>query len=284
MKWTIGDIEVYQIVEMEGGELIQSTIPQATPENIKKITWLYPHFADEKGNLKALVQSFLIKSNGKNILIDTCNGNEKNRPTAPTWGNLHTDFLRRFSEIGIKETDINMVIFTHLHFDHVGWNTYLENAKWIPTFPNAIYLFVREEYDYWKQKPEKELDDDKFGFDDSVTPIVEAGLAQFVESNYRVDDNICLLPSPGHTPGHVSIMIASQGKQAIISGDFFHHPCQIAHPEWTMDADTSPNIALETRKKMLEEIADTDTILIGSHFPNPVAGKVKRYNNSYILT
>lgn len=268
---------------MEGGKLIQESIPNATPENIKKIGWLFPNFADGNGNLKALVQSFLIKSEGKNILVDTCNGNGKNRPTCPEWGNLNTDFLIRLNEVGVSEVEIDIVISTHLHFDHVGWNTRLVEGKFIPTFPKAKYLFVEEEYKYWESKPEKEVDDDKFAFDDSVLPVVYANLHQFISPNHKITDNLTLLVTPGHTPGHVSIMIESQGKKALISGDFVHHPCQLAYPDWGMGADALPEKAIKTRRKMLGELADSDTLFIGTHFANPVAGYIENKTEGFFL-
>lgn len=283
LKWTVGDVEIIQIVEIEDNELFSTFIPKAKPDKILEIDWLRPHFAGEKGNLKALVQSFLIKSNGKNILIDTCNGNGKERPNIPTWGNLQTDFLKRFSKIGVDPKDIGIVACTHLHFDHVGWNTKLENDKWVATFPNAKYLFSKEEYKYWIKKPEKEIIDDFNGIDDSVTPIVKTGLAELVDDNYRIDENIRFIPTPGHTPHHVSIEINSKDKRAIISGDVMHHPCQIAKQDWTTEADTYPEQTAETRKKFLREIKDTETLLIGSHFANPVAGKIISLNGSYIF-
>lgn len=283
MKWQIGDVEIVQIVEMDGGELIQNSIPNATPENIKKIDWPYPNFADKNGNLKALVQSFLVKSEGKNILVDTCNGNHKNRPTCPTWGNLNTDFLKKLNKAGVSELEVDIIVCTHLHFDHVGWNTKLADRIFVPTFPKAKYLFVEKEYKYWESKPEKEVDDDKFAFDDSVVPIVKANLAQFVRSNHRLDSNISLIPTPGHTPGHVSVLIESQGKRAIISGDFIHHPCQFVHPEWTMSADSLPEKALETRQKILNELAGSSTLFIGTHFANPVAGYVVRLGENFVF-
>src|SRR5439155_24920214 len=153
-KWTIGEVEIIQIIEIEAGKIIQDVLKDATPENIRKIPWLCPHFADEQGKLKAWVQSFLIKSDDKNILIDTCIGNDKPRTNILPWANLHTDFLRTFSDIGVPETDVDVVACTHLHIDHAGWNTKLEGGAWVPTFPNAKYLFAREEYEYWAKKPE----------------------------------------------------------------------------------------------------------------------------------
>jgi glyoxylase-like metal-dependent hydrolase (beta-lactamase superfamily II) len=282
LQWTIGEVEIFQIVEMEGGSLIQSIIPKATTKRIIEIPWLIPHFADKKGNLKALVQSFLIRSNGKNILIDTCNGNGKNRPETSEWSNLKTNFLRKLSEFGISETEIDVVACTHLHFDHIGWNTKLEEGKWAPTFPDAKYLFTKEEYDYWASKPDKEIVDDNNAFSDSVTPIMEAGLAKLVESDYRLDDHIRFISTPGHTPAHVSVVIESGNKQAIVSGDVFHHPCQIAHPEW-MSFDTDPKKALSTRKKFLDDVVDMDTMVLGSHFANPVAGRVKREGKKFVF-
>lgn len=276
LSWRIGTVSIFSIVELEAGELIQSIIKGATSANIREIGWLYPHFADESGNLKALVQAFLIKTRESNILIDTCNGNDKTRTDVPQWGNLQTEFLEKLAEIGATERDIDIVACTHLHMDHVGWNTTLEGGVWVPTFPNAQYLFAREEYEYWKKKPEKEIADDKAAFDDSIAPIVSAGLARFVEPQHQINDEISFIPSPGHTPCHVSVLIKSHGESAIISGDFLHHPCQIARPEWTTDADTLPEKAIETRKNILAEIADSNTLLIGSHFAEPVAGKVAR--------
>lgn len=274
LKWTIGEVEILQIVEMEDNELFATFIPDAKPENVKPIKWLAPHFIDEKGNLKAQVQSFLIQSSGKNILIDTCNGNDKSRPNVPTWGNLHTDFLKRFDDYGIDTESIDVVACTHLHFDHVGWNTSRDNGKWMPTFPHATYLFSKEEYEYWIKKPKKEMIDDKNAIDDSVSPIVDAGLAKFVSDDHRVDEHVRFLPTPGHTPHHVSIEVESQGKKAIITGDIMHHPCQIAHQEWTTPADTYPDQTIETRKKFINAVKDQDILVIGSHFANPVAGNI----------
>jgi len=274
LKWTVGKVEIVQIVEIEENEIFSSFIPEAKREKIKEIDWLRPNFAADRGELKALVQSFLIKSNGKNILIDTCNGNGKDRPNVRQWGNLQTDYLQRFIEIGVKPKEIDFVACTHLHFDHVGWNTKKEEGKWRPTFPNAKYLFSKAEYDYWTKKPEKEMIDDFNGIDDSITPIVEAGLTEFIDDNYQLDESIRFFPTPGHTPHHISVAIESGGKKAIITGDVMHHPCQIAKPGWTTGADTFPKQTVVTRKKFLNAVKDKDILIIGTHFANPVAGKI----------
>lgn len=275
MKWTIGNIEIFQIIELEAGKIIQSIMPDATPENVKKMNWLIPNYADENGILKALVQSFLVKSNGKYILVDTCNGNDKNRPSVPEWGNLKIKFIKKLNEFGITTSDINYVICTHLHFDHVGWNTTLVNGKWLPTFPNAKYIFSKKEYEYWSSKPKKEMIDDLLGFEDSVQPIIDAGQAELVDDSFKFDENVGLISTPGHTPHHVSIQIQSKGKKALISGDFIYHPCQVEKPEWGNIVDTFPDQALETRKIVLSSLVVAKTLLLGSHFSNPVGGYVK---------
>lgn len=283
MKWIIGDVEIQQIIEIEAGKIIQSIMPDATLENVKKIKWLYPNYANKNGILKASVQSFLIKSNGKYILVDTCNGNDKNRPSIPEWGNLKTKFVEKLKEIGITPLDINYVVCTHLHFDHVGWNTSFIDGKWIPTFPNAKYIFSKGEYEYWISKPKKEMMDDLLGIEDSVKPIFDTNLAELVDDTYKFDENICLIPTPGHTPSHVSVQIKSKGKKALISGDFIYHPCQVEKPEWGNTVDTYSNQALETRKKILLSLVDTNTLLLGSHFSNPVGGFVIKKDGRLIF-
>lgn len=285
LSWKLGNIEVIQIVELyDAGEIIQSGIPNATSENIKGIPWLSPNFADEEGKLHAYVQAFLIKSNGKSILIDTCNGDAKTRTDIPEWGNLQTDFLEKLAKVGVGREQIDIVACTHLHFDHVGWNTMLVEDKWIPTFPNAKYLFAKEEYDYWISKPEKEIADDLAGIEDSVRPIVEAGLADFVDTDHMLDDSIRFISTPGHTPAHVSVYIESIGEKALISGDFLHHPCQVAHPEWTTLADTIPEKGIETRNELFKRLAEEGILLLGSHFSNPVSGTVSETEDGYIFT
>jgi glyoxylase-like metal-dependent hydrolase (beta-lactamase superfamily II) len=222
---SIGSVKVTSVVELEAGAIIQQGIPDATLEAVKNIPWLRPHFADEEGNLKGVVQSFMLESGGKRILVDTCVGNGKKRKDLAEWNELHGDFLSRLASAGYTPEDIDIVLCTHLHCDHVGWNTMLVDGKWVPTFPNARYMFVREEYEYWKGRPATEIEDDHAGFADSVEPIVEAGRADFVPANHVITDEVSLVPTPGHTPHHVSVAIKSAGEEAVITGDVMHHPC-----------------------------------------------------------
>ena len=175
-----------------------------------------------------------------------------------------------------KPEEIDVVLCTHLHFDHVSWNTKLVGGEWIPTFPNARYLYAEEEYNYWKEHPEKEIADDHAGISDSVQPILEAGLADLVPENHIVTEGVSLIPTPGHTPAHECIFVESQGDKAVITGDVLHHPCQIAHTDWETIADTDPIQATETRQALLNKYVGSQTLIIGSHFASPTAGYLER--------
>lgn len=284
LRWKIGDVEILQVLEVDNvGPAIQVAIPMATPENIKKIPWLVPNFADKNGILISANQSFIIRSGRKIIVVDTADGEGKIRSDLPEWSNFHTKYLENFLATGIKFEDVTTVISTHLHTDHEGFNTLTRGSNFIPTFSNAKYLFIKEEFDYWSSKPENEMAADKEAFNDSVVPVVEAGLSGIIPNNYRIDKNVNVLPLPGHTPGHIGIVVESQGEKAIFSGDAIHHPCQIAHPEWSMLADVEGDLALESRKKLLNDIADTNILLLGTHFANPVAGKIIREGDSFVF-
>lgn len=288
LTWQIGDVKIQQVLEVDTvGPAIQQAIPLAKPEQVKEIPWLYPQFADENGVLKSSNQSFIIKSGKSVIVVDTADGEGKIRSDLPEWSDFHTAYLERFAATGTTLEEVDFVISTHLHTDHEGFNTIVRGEAFVPTFPNAKYLFVQKDYDYWVAKPEKEMAADKEAFDDSVAPILQAGLGEMVPASYRIDENVYLLPTPGHTPGHVAVVIESKGEKAILSGDVIHHPCQIANPHWTMLADVDSQIALQTRINLLNSIVNTSTLLLGTHFANPVAGKVvssKSEKSSFIFT
>jgi glyoxylase-like metal-dependent hydrolase (beta-lactamase superfamily II) len=162
------------------------------------------------------------------------------------------------------------VICTHLHVDHVGWNTMLKNDEWVPTFPNARYVFGRLEYDHWNQHHD---DEHSAVFNDSVKPIIDAGRAELVASDQVLSDEITLIPTPGHSPGHMSVLITSAGKQVLLTGDVAHHPIQMAHLDWSSTVDSDPLQSAQTRRDLFSRFADTDTLVIGGHFD---AGHIKR--------
>ncbi|MGI8419387.1 MAG: MBL fold metallo-hydrolase [Candidatus Levyibacteriota bacterium] len=281
LYWQIGNVLVTQIIETVDGEDIQKGIPSATNDNILKISGLTPHFADNQGNLKAQVSVFIVQTKDKIIVIDTGVGNNKVRKGFPDWNNLNTDLLERFEKYGCLRSKVNFVLCTHLHFDHVGWNTMLVNDTWVPTFPNARHLFLKGEYNYWKSFPDSEFEDDIAGIKDSVLPVYDLGLVDLISLDHAISPEVSLIPTPGHTPGHVAVLIKSNDKQAVITGDTLHHPCQVTHPEWETTFDTDKIQASNSRKLFLERFVDTDTLIIGAHFPTPTAGYLRREGKGY---
>lgn len=280
----LGSATITPVVELfDTGKIIQDGIPDATPENAKTISWLAPNYADNDGKLKAQVQAFLVEVGGKKIVVDGCCGDGRERPGLPEWAHLQSGFMERFKQIWQPE-DVDIVLCTHMHFDHVGWNTTFVDRKWVPTFPDAQYIFSEREFNYWNSKPEAEMEDDKMGFVESVLPVYEAGLVKLVPDDYQVTKEVSFIPTPGHTPGHVAILIEIDGKSAVISGDALHHPCQIAHPEWGTPWDTDTEQSNKSRRELLERLAGTDTLLIGAHFAEPVAGRIKKNGDSFRLT
>src|SRR3954469_22116652 len=202
MKWTIGGVTVTKIVELEVAGGTRFLLPQATPEEILPIGWLRPHFADEDGRLCMSIHSFIIETANRRVGVDSCLGTDKQGGRIAHWNDRSGPFLRDMAEAGFPAESIDTVLCTHLHVDHVGWNTKLENGKWMPTFPRARYLMGRAEYQHWRTATDRP--DMETIFADSFTPIIEAGLAQMVETDETICDEISLIPTVGHTPGHVS--------------------------------------------------------------------------------
>ena len=272
-SWQIGEIKVTRILEMEMPLPYRADtafMPKATPEAIKKIDWLFPHYVTEEGFIKLAFQVFLVEAPGLRLVVDTCIGNDK--PRHMLGGNsLQTSFLENLTTAGWSRESVDLVVCTHLHVDHVGWNTMKDGDAWVPTFPNARYLFGATEYEYWS----KSDDEDQVAIMlDSIKPVFEAGLVDLVETNHVISDEIKLIPTVGHTPGHVSGILKSGSQNAMITGDFMHHPCQIAHPDWTVTFDEDPEAAASCRKRILEDLADSATLVIGTHFSMPTAGRI----------
>ncbi|HQT79817.1 MAG TPA: MBL fold metallo-hydrolase [Rhodopila sp.] len=281
MKWTIGDVTVTKIVELEMTGGSRFLLPQATPDAILPIAWLRPHFASEDGKLIMSIHSFVVQTPTRRIIVDTCLGNDKQNRRIPHWNERSGPFLSDLTQAGFPPESIDTVLCTHLHVDHVGWNTMLENGRWVPTFSRAQYLMGRVEYDHWRGASDRP--DMAHILADSVSPVVDAGLATFVDFNHRICDEISLVPTTGHTPGHVSVMIQSRGEQALITGDFMHHPCQIAHPEWHTTADSDPGQGIETRLSMFDRLAGSPVLVIGTHFAGATAGRIVRDGDGYRL-
>jgi glyoxylase-like metal-dependent hydrolase (beta-lactamase superfamily II) len=286
MRWRIGRVTVTKIVELEVTGGSRFLLPQASREAILPIGWLQPDFADEAGRLKMSVHALVVETPQRRIIVDTCLGNDKENRRIPGWNRLQTGFLADLAAAGYARETIDTVVCTHLHVDHVGWNTMLAagpngTETWVPTFPRARYLMGRVEYQHWARQ--RERDDMSAVFADSVMPVFDAGLVDLVETDDRICDELRLVPTPGHTPGHASVEIASSGETALITGDFMHHPCQIARPEWSSVADTDPEMARRTRERMLTGLADAPILVVGTHFAGRTAGHVVRDGAAFRL-
>ncbi len=276
-KWQIGDVKITQIVELTTASLGPHLLPQATPEALNAIPWMSP-FIDENGKLVLSMHSLIVESMGQTIMVDTCIGNDKER-NYPRWNRMQGDFLEKFAAQGFTTEAVDTVLCTHMHVDHVGWNTRLVDGKWTPTFTRADYLFAEQEWNHWR------VEEQEYGpvIEDSVQPIFDAGMAVLVGQEHVVTDEIRLKPTPGHTPGHVSVHIQSRGEEAIITGDMIHHPCQIKHPSWSSTADWHAEKAASTRSGFVEEAADRPVLIIGTHFSGPTAGYIVRDGDTYRL-
>jgi glyoxylase-like metal-dependent hydrolase (beta-lactamase superfamily II) len=219
-------------------------------------------------------QSYVVKTPYHTILIDSCIGNDKPRPLRPKW-NMKTDetYMRALASAGFSVEDIDFVMCTHLHVDHVGWNTRLEAGRWVPTFPNARYVFAKTEFDYWAEQNTKTPVPPIV---DSVLPVVEAGQAEIVRNDYEIGDHLRILPTPGHTPGHVAFALGRGRDDAVFSGDLMHSPLQTRHPELSVKFDVDQEEAATTRRNFLERYCDSETLCCTAHFPSPSSGKIRR--------
>jgi glyoxylase-like metal-dependent hydrolase (beta-lactamase superfamily II) len=282
LRWQVGDAVVFRIADVDATAALQGLIPKFDPAAVAHVPWLTPDFVDETGRLRGMVQAFLITIGGQLIIVDPGVGNRERRVAVPGWNNLHTDFLGRLRSIGVAPEEIDFVVNTHLHFDHVGWHTQLVDGAWQPTFRSSRYVISAGEFGYWHSQPANQIADQHAGFSDSVLPVYEAGLVDLVADDHVVTEGVRLLPTPGHTPHHVSMMIESRGHSAVITGDVMHHPCQIAYPDWgASDFDASQ--AQASRTQLIQRFADSDTLILGTHFADPVAGRIRGEGTTFRL-
>ncbi len=270
-RWKVGDVTITSVLEDETFHIPPELFfPDATAAAVARHPWLVPDYADEQGNIGLRVQAIVIEHGGRTVLVDPCVGNDKVRPI-PFWNEMSWPFLDRVADAGFDVTSIDTVLHTHLHADHVGWGTHLVDGAWVPTFTNARHLYTARELEYCRAG-------DNPGtagvYDDSVAPVIAAGLSDIVDENADLGDGMVLEPTTGHTPGHVSLWIESAGEQALITGDFLHHPVQCAEPQWAEVGDFDVEQARETRRRMLAKAAATGALMLGTHFTGSPAGRV----------
>lgn len=277
----VGGAHIHRIMETESPDFDpKQFFPRVAPEQwAPYLKDLQPKALDPKsGNLVFPMQSFLVRTKHHTIMVDACVGDHKQR-VRPTW-NMTTSgaYLNHLEATGVKPEQVDYVMCTHMHSDHVGWNTRLVNGKWMPTFPNAKYIFSAKELDYW-QKLHKETPQPQIA--DSVLPIVEAGKAVLVKNDFAINDEVWFESTPGHTPDHVSVRVKSNGANAVITGDLIHSPVQCAEPNWVPRPDFDPPLAAKTRRAFMERYCETDVLVVASHFPSPSFGHFARSGNGF---
>jgi len=281
----IGNIEVHRIEET----IVFSpttVFPDFRREDlIANLGWLVPNYYDSPRDMfPASIHSWLLKTSTHTILVDTCTGNSKPRLSAH-FNMLNTPWLERLEDAGVKPEDVDLVVLTHLHVDHVGWNTQLEGTRWVPTFPNAQYIISKREYE--AQDPKRggagRSEEENRPFIDSVQPIIDAGKARFVDSNATLLDGIDLMPIPGHTPGMVAMRARSQGEEAIFAGDVAHQPLQVAFPDWSTIYCADQKQAAATRRAMWNYCAEQNCLLLPVHFGRPYCGRIARRGDDFVF-
>jgi glyoxylase-like metal-dependent hydrolase (beta-lactamase superfamily II) len=274
-SWKIGSVTVTSVVENQTERIPpEFFFPAASAAGVGEHPWLVPDFADTDGNIGLRVQALVIDEPGRRTLVDPCVGNGKTR-RLPWFHQQEWPFMQRFGDAGFSPEAIDQVVHTHLHADHVGWDTYHDGRGWVPTFTRARHLYTERELDH------AATDDGAGGpgpadlYLDSVAPIITAGLADVVPEDADLGGSLRLEPAPGHSPGHVVLWIESDGEAAVIIGDTLHHPVQCAEPGWGFLDDDDAAVALETRRRLLDRVAGQRALLFGTHFPNRPAGRIE---------
>lgn len=287
-EWRIGDVRVTRVEEMS--RPVSRPAEWFTDYNAEELEphvhWLSPRFyLPDDDRLVSSVHSWVLRTKTRTILIDTCTGNHKQRPGWAAFHELDTPFLERLHAAGVDSTSVDLVLCTHLHIDHVGWNTFLDNGRWVPTFPNARYLMASADLDYFaKAANDGQLSPASANtYYDSVLPIVEAGLVTIVKGDEDLGEGLRLVPAPGHTPGQVRLDLTSQGSQATFAGDVLHNPLQVPLWHWRTRVCVDPEQACVTRKQVLEHCASTGSLLMPAHFPLPSAGRIRHAGDAFSI-
>lgn len=282
-QWRIGNLLIDRIVESENADIDPAYFfPETAPRDwAPHRELLQPHaMVPETGRLIFPIQSYLVRTGRHYILIDTGVGDHKQRER-PHW-HMCTDevLIKGLAASGIQPEEIDFVIHTHLHADHVGWDARMSGGAWVPAFPNASYIIIKKEWEYWRgvhaKTPLEHLAD-------SILPVMEAGRVELVDPHFSLDGALYLEPTPGHSPHHVSIVLNSAGRQAVIAGDVMHTPAQCAEPHWAARPDFDRDLARKTRRAFLERYSDNDVLVCMTHFASPSVGRIVRHAGAFLF-
>jgi len=276
----VGDASITRVEETYGATYPLTQIFPEAKESVvaEHARWLAPdHYDAERGLIKLSVHSWILRVDGRTILIDCCCGNNKDKPGRPFWHRLNVPYLERLAAAGVKSEDIDMVMCTHLHHDHVGWNTRLDNGRWVPTFPNARYVFSKGDFDYFHKldADPKEGPAELGTFREAVLPIVEAGRADLVSGPHRLNEHIEIIEAPGHSPGHFVFKLESKGSRGAFIGDVFHHLLQVFYPQWNFPKNSDVEQARTSRRMVLADCAGSQALVFPGHVGAPFAGYIE---------
>jgi glyoxylase-like metal-dependent hydrolase (beta-lactamase superfamily II) len=279
----IGDVTIDSVIEREGPWRRPKDFFPAYQEDVfnRHLKDMEPEFYDAAlGLTMNTYQSFVVRTPRHTILVDTCTGEDKGHP-APFDFPGKERWRNELFALGVSYESVDYVFCTHLHIDHTGWNTLLKDGRWIPTFPNAKYIFHKQEYAVWEAEYNRGTHPHGNVFRDNCLPIVEAGQAQLVDDDFALDDLITLTPTPGHSPCHCCINIRSKGQSAVVTGDLMHHAIQCREPDWAARPDWDPVQSSVSRRKFFAQVVDTDTLILPIHFPTPTVGLIKPYGDGF---
>ena len=283
-----GSIEVMRIKETLGAAFPPAhLLPDLPAEAIERnLGWLAPnHYDPVKKRFVMGTHTWLLRTQRHVILVDTCIGNHKARPNSPGFDNLEQPYLERLAQVGFKPEDIDFVLCTHLHVDHVGWNTQLRDGRWVPTFPNAKVLCSKAELASAeaKAKANRPGDDDRAVWQDSLLPVLEAGQLLALEGRHAIEDGLLVDPTPGHTPGHVVLRAESAGERMLFAGDICHHPLQVYYPDVNSRFCEDAAGARAMRRRVLADCAESGALFAPAHWGPPHAGRVESTGGSFSL-
>jgi len=282
LSFTVGDTTIHRIVEQEiPFQMPRDFLPALSADVLEENrAWMEPADLDPAtGMLRLCIQSYVVRTPHFTVLVDSCVGNDKTNPRFPAWNNKRdTAYMKALAAAGLAVEDIDYVMCTHMHVDHVGWNTRLVDGRWVPTFPKARYVFAAREYAHWSAAHAKAP---VAVYAESVLPVIEAGRADMVSDTHAIGDHLRLTPTPGHTPGHVALELGRGRCEAVFTGDLIHSRLQARYPELSMRADTDPIQAAATRRAFLEQHCAAGTLCCTSHFPSPSAMRVKRWGEGF---
>ncbi|MSQ71695.1 MAG: MBL fold metallo-hydrolase [Betaproteobacteria bacterium] len=275
--WLYGEIAIERVLDFDGPGLDPFVLlPDLTQDILDRHRhWLEPGLLDKAtGRLVSSFHSFIVRTPRTITVVDTCGGNDKHRPNRPRYHMARNPYLERLAATGVRPEDVDFVLCTHMHGDHVGWNTRLVEGKWVPTFPKARYLISRIEWNYWVDAANRRAYNEDLYFEDSILPVLESGQIVLIDDGYAVDKGVTVEATPGHTPGHLCVRIACGAQQAVMSGDLMHNALQIAEPSLNSCFCVNSEQARRMRRQFLERCLDAGTLVMPAHFPAPTAGRV----------